>query len=138
MRNCFILSFIIFALTAGGYIITTVATLHELDAKSNTSVESTYINIDEPLHSTKYIDALDSPSLRQKAATQRQAYNRTYQVCRAVRERVEFYRSKGTLSKETEQMVEKKLQELEKQNEYTKKKYEALDAYAQTFYEKTL
>lgn len=138
MRPCFILSLIIFVLLGGLYSAITISDLYELESKSDTSAESTVLNIEEPLHSTKHIDALPSVMLREKARELRQHYNRTFQICRAVRARMDFYSRKGALSHETEAMVETNLKVLEKRNELLKKRFVALDAYAQKTYAENL
>lgn len=138
MKPIIAITLVLFGIVTSSYVYTTVCDLRRLEQMADISTEGTVLSEESPLSSTKYIDALQSPILRQNAAELRHRYNRTYNICSNVRERMEEFRRKGVLTRATETAVEKNLQVLEKRNELLKKRFDILVAYAEKSYAESL
>lgn len=138
MKKCILFSLVIFAFFIGGYVLFTVDELMKLSSMADISVDKDSISENEPLHSTKHIDAHPSPLFRNAADDLRHRYNRNYQICKAVRDRMDDFSHKGVLEKETVNIVEKNLKVLEKRNELIKRRFDEVVAYAEKSYAENL
>lgn len=133
-KFCLLVTMAFFLAIVGCYVYETVTELHRFTNIAELSAAQAAKWEEEPLHTTKHLEAMHSQVVKDKADQLRRCYNFTNHACALIREREENFARYGVLTRNVALKVEEKLGILETRNKEVKQQFEKYIECAQEIY----